>query len=287
MLGADSDGGGEANLIYTWALTRGDPATVSYSANGTNAAKNTTVTFTKAGVYTFNVNIKDTGGLSVNSTVTVNVNQTLTSIVVSPANPSISPLGEQLFTATALDQFGLPMATQPSFIWSIVSGGGSIVPNGTTANYTAPLTGSSATIRATSASFNGSTTVSIVNQTPLLAASIYPSASPNPVNGATTNLSVLGADDGGEGNLTYTWSVIGTAACTGDILGQRHQCREKHRRHFQQGWNIQFPSIDYGFWRIKRHQSGQCNRILVHRRSEYLLQQFEIRRGFGRRRNRN
>ena len=36
------------------------------------------------------------------------------------------------------------------------------------------------------------------------------SASPNPVPGATTTLSVLGADDGGEANLTYTWTTTGT-----------------------------------------------------------------------------
>src|SRR5207249_7226272 len=33
-------------------------------------------------------------------------------------------------------------------------------------------------------------------------------ASPNPVTtGTTTDLSVLGADDAGEANLTYTWAV--------------------------------------------------------------------------------
>src|SRR5207253_7840925 len=35
-------------------------------------------------------------------------------------------------------------------------------------------------------------------------------ASPNPVTGTTTNLSGLGADDGGEANLTYTWATTGT-----------------------------------------------------------------------------
>ncbi len=37
------------------------------------------------------------------------------------------------------------------------------------------------------------------------------SATPNPVTGKTTALSVLGADDGGAGNLTYTWSASGPA----------------------------------------------------------------------------
>ena len=36
------------------------------------------------------------------------------------------------------------------------------------------------------------------------------SATPNPVTGATTFLSVGASDDGGAGNLTYTWSAIGT-----------------------------------------------------------------------------
>lgn len=36
------------------------------------------------------------------------------------------------------------------------------------------------------------------------------SAAPSTVAGTSTNLSVLGADDGGESNLVYTWSVLGT-----------------------------------------------------------------------------
>jgi hypothetical protein len=46
-LGADD--GGEAALTYTWSTTGTPPAPVTFSANGTNAAKNTTATFTKAG----------------------------------------------------------------------------------------------------------------------------------------------------------------------------------------------------------------------------------------------
>lgn len=36
------------------------------------------------------------------------------------------------------------------------------------------------------------------------------SANPSPVTGTTAALSVLGADDGGEANLTYTWETTGT-----------------------------------------------------------------------------
>jgi uncharacterized repeat protein (TIGR03803 family) len=35
-------------------------------------------------------------------------------------------------------------------------------------------------------------------------------ANPNPVTSTTTNLTVLGADAGGESNLTYTWATTGT-----------------------------------------------------------------------------
>ena len=45
------------------------------------------------------------------------------------------------------------------------------------------------------------------------------SSGANPVSGATTALSVLGADDGGEPNLTYTWSSTGPAGVTLSVNG--------------------------------------------------------------------
>ena len=45
------------------------------------------------------------------------------------------------------------------------------------------------------------------------------SADANPVNGGTAALSVLGADDGGEHNLTYTWSCSGPAGVTFSVNG--------------------------------------------------------------------
>jgi hypothetical protein len=41
-----------------------------------------------------------------------------------------------------------------------------------------------------------------------------PFAAPRPVTGTTTSLAVLGADDGGESNLTYTWATTGTPPAT-------------------------------------------------------------------------
>jgi len=57
VLGADD--GGESGLTYTWTTTGTPPATVTFGANGTNAAKNTSATFTKAGTYNFQVTIRD------------------------------------------------------------------------------------------------------------------------------------------------------------------------------------------------------------------------------------
>jgi regulation of enolase protein 1 (concanavalin A-like superfamily) len=71
VLGADD--GGESNLTYAWSVTGTPPATVFFAANGTNAAKNTTATFTKAGVYNLLATITDGDGQSATSAVTVTV----------------------------------------------------------------------------------------------------------------------------------------------------------------------------------------------------------------------
>jgi hypothetical protein len=68
-----SDAAGEAGLTYTWRTVNA-PAPVTFGANGSNAAKNTIVTFTAAGTYTFVATITNAAGLSTTSTVTVTVN---------------------------------------------------------------------------------------------------------------------------------------------------------------------------------------------------------------------
>ena len=72
VLGSDVTGG-ESGLTYTWTTTGTPPAPVGFSANGTNAAKITTVTFTQAGTYSFLVTITNGGGLSTTSSVQVTV----------------------------------------------------------------------------------------------------------------------------------------------------------------------------------------------------------------------
>jgi plastocyanin len=202
VLGADD--GGEPNLTYTWAAT-GEPAGADplFSDTGDNSAKYSTVTFDKFGPYTFTCTISDGQGGTVNSSVNVNVEQTLTGITVSPANTDIDINGAQQFTAAGSDQFGNTMATPPTVAWTN-SGAGSI---GTSGIYTAPATGGSDTITATAGGFTGLATVTITDGVPTVATSA--SASPSPVTGKTTALSVLGADNGGESDLTYTWTTLG------------------------------------------------------------------------------
>jgi hypothetical protein len=69
VLGADD--GGEPALTYTWSTVGTLPGAVSFSANGSNAAKVSTVTFTQSGVYEFQCAIRDAGGRTVTSRVIV------------------------------------------------------------------------------------------------------------------------------------------------------------------------------------------------------------------------
>jgi hypothetical protein len=153
VLGADD--GGEANLTYTWTTTGTPPAAVTFSANGTNAAKTTTATFSKAGAYNFQVTITDAGGLSTTTSVGVTVRQTPTQIVVSPSNPTVYTNATQQFSATASDQFNDPVTT---FTWAVTSGGGSVSSSGL---FTAPAAAGTSVVTASHGGVSGSATVTV------------------------------------------------------------------------------------------------------------------------------
>jgi hypothetical protein len=161
VLGADADGDA---LTYTWSLTSqpSGATTPTFSVNGTSAANNTTATFYQAGSYTFQVTITDTSGLSVTSSVSVTVNQILTSLSVTPGTATIADSASQQFSAVELDQFGKAMATQPTFTWALATGGiGSLSSSGM---YTAPSSGTgSATVDATASSMTGGAAVTVAS----------------------------------------------------------------------------------------------------------------------------
>jgi len=213
VLGSDPDNGSESYLKYTWAVTSAPAgaATPTFRSNGINASKNTTATFHAAGTYTFKVTLTDSYHLTADSSVTVTVNQTETSISVSPATASLDWGTSRQFTASARDQFGQAMATQPAITWTVAAGGagGSVSASGL---YTAPFVNGSDTVRATdsSANLSGTASVTVKNSPPTVVAPA--SANPDPVTGTTTTLNVLGADAEGAASLTYTWAVTSAPA---------------------------------------------------------------------------
>ena len=161
VLGADDAGG--SNLTYTWATTGTPPAAVNFSDNGTNGAKNTTATFSMAGSYSFTVTITDAGGLSTTSTVDVTVDQTLTAITVSPATASLTGGGTQQFTATGTDQFGVVLATQPTFTWGTTAG--TISAGGLLTAPNTPV--ASGTVTASSGTVSGTASFAVGNPAPM------------------------------------------------------------------------------------------------------------------------
>ncbi|HBJ33154.1 MAG TPA: hypothetical protein DDZ51_00015, partial [Planctomycetaceae bacterium] len=71
-------------LQYSWRMVSGPrDANPVFSANNSNAAANTAVTFNRAGQYAFQVTVRDRGGLTATSRVNVNVVQVLSDIRVT------------------------------------------------------------------------------------------------------------------------------------------------------------------------------------------------------------
>ena len=137
----------------------------SFTING--AA--TTVTFGMAGTYMLYA--RDTTQSGVSFFVTASVNQTLTSIAVSPSVCTVVLGTTQQFTAQGLDQFGRPLATLPPIAWKASSG-----TINTAGLLTAPSTGSACTVTAVSGTVTGTAAVT------LKAGSPTPTPTPPPQN---------------------------------------------------------------------------------------------------------
>ena len=176
---------GESDLTYTWSTTGTPPAAVNFSANGSNAAKNTTATFTEAGSYSFQVTITDPSGGTATSTVNVTVNQTFTSITVSPASASLNIGATQQFAATANGPVRRRAGDATAFTWATTAGTISA-----TGLLTAPNTPAAKQRSLPAAALSGTATFSATDQPPTVA--VAAAASANPVTGTTCNLSVLG-----------------------------------------------------------------------------------------------
>ena len=173
--------------------------------NFTTSGSNATITFGMAGRYSLSARMA--GATSAGLVATVNVNQTLTSVVVSPNATSLAQGATQQFAAQGLDQFRKPMSSAPAFGWSASSG--TITSAGL---FTSPSSNTNCVVTAKVGAVSGTAAVTVLaNAAPTVASSIIVNGS-LPVTGKTASVSVLGRDDGGESKLTYTWSVLTSPA---------------------------------------------------------------------------
>ena len=134
-VGVDIPGGDDSNLAFEWIVLSA-PTEAPFpvlSDNDSATADDITAYFWMAGDYTFEV-IADNGGSSVTSDVSVTVEQTATSLAVTPSDTVVIEGASLQYQATVDDQFGNPMESPPSVDWS-VDGVGTIDDTG---YYTAP-----------------------------------------------------------------------------------------------------------------------------------------------------
>jgi hypothetical protein len=120
-LGADD--GGEAALVYTWSAT--GPAGVSFSANGSNAAKSTSATFVAVGTYACTVRISDAEGLAVGSMVSVVIASANQAPIVASAARTLGQAvagGTMAISVRGADDGGESALT---YVWS-ASGPGAV-----------------------------------------------------------------------------------------------------------------------------------------------------------------
>ncbi len=199
-----SDPGGEAVLTYLWTAT--GPGPVVFARNGTNAAKVTQATITVPGTYQFRVAARNPQDFAASSEVSVVASFGGTYVEVLPRTSTAASGQPLTFQATAYNALGQRLSPQPTWTWS-VDGGGVIDAAG---RFTAgPDQGGPFNVVASGAGATGNAQVWVSGR-PVVASPA--AASPNPVTGSTTSLSVLGASGLGEQNLTYTWTAAGPQA---------------------------------------------------------------------------
>jgi hypothetical protein len=181
-----------SDLTYTWVASSkptGAPDP-SLTYNGNNWGSNTTATFFQAGSYTLACQLSD-GTLVNTETVSVTVNPTLTSIVTTPDAFTVAASDTYHVAATALDQFGQPLATQPSFSWSASAGSYS------SGVYTAPSSGAGPYTLSASATSGGQSATHTASIT------IGGGSSPGSVPSAVTGL-ISSVGDGADVQLAWS-----------------------------------------------------------------------------------
>jgi hypothetical protein len=128
--------------------------------------------------------------------------QVLAGVAITPANATVRDGNQLSLTALSLDQYGRPMAVQPTFTWTLTAGPGALDAQG---SYTAPGTGSGTATVTASADINGVTWIAATQVTYAPGLEITSaSASPGLVTCTTTTVSATAADPAG-GEVFYFW----------------------------------------------------------------------------------
>jgi hypothetical protein len=222
------------SLSYSWSVRSG-PSGVTFSNNTVTSTGDTvTANFTQAGNYIFQVTVTDSQGASSTATVNVTVNQTLTSITVSPGSATVADGTTKQFTATAYDQFGHALTTQPAFVtasdpnpggtitgytWSLLSGPaavtfGNSAASSTSVNFARAGTYQFQVVVTDSFGISSTSTVTVTVQQTLSSISLSPS-SVTLRNGQSQTFTATGFDQFGnvmttQPTFNWTWSGIGT-----------------------------------------------------------------------------
>jgi hypothetical protein len=172
VLGRDDTS--ESLLTYRWSVSSPTPnASAFFSVNQSNAAKNTTVTFSQAGTYDVRVTIMDRQGLATTSSLRIQVAPVLTSIRLNSTNTNLQAGQSFQYSAQALEQFQQVMKVQPTFTWT--SSLGSISSSGL---YRAPNAAANATISVRSGNL-------VATARAKVAASLVPLPTPTPTPSPT------------------------------------------------------------------------------------------------------
>jgi uncharacterized protein YjdB len=148
---------------FTWASSTPATATIDANTGVATAVANGTTTITASAA-------------GVDGTTTLTVTQAVASIVVSPADPTLTALGAtQAFTAQAFDGLNQPLAVQPAFAWASSTPATATI-DANTGVATAVANGTT-TITASAAGVDGTTTLTV---TQAVASIVVSPANPDP-----------------------------------------------------------------------------------------------------------
>jgi hypothetical protein len=192
-----------SNTQIEYGTTTGYGASTVVNASLVTAHSQALTGLAANALYHYRVKSRDTAGnLATSADFTFTTAQVVfSSIRVVSLASSIETTGTLQFNATALDQFGRPMAQQPVFTWSVAPVAGTI---GTSGLFTAANMRGTFTITASSGAKSGTGSVTVTNRAPILNSSS--TAFPNPAQiREAIAFNAAGIDPEGDA-LTFNWS---------------------------------------------------------------------------------